>query len=131
GITYTYTSYTDIGDGFNYTRISTSSADSSTESQIVTPMWYNNCVIAVTRIDFSGAAYHDLDADVMRDAKLIEVSARCWAKIADDEAPAPAPMAVAFPGDAMARLEKLEQSVGKSLKNAPTGRRGASRRVIA
>ncbi|HEX5222624.1 MAG TPA: hypothetical protein VFZ59_23920, partial [Verrucomicrobiae bacterium] len=47
GITYTYTSYTDIGDGFNYTRISTSSADSSTESQIVTPMWYNNCVIAV------------------------------------------------------------------------------------
>ena len=76
GITYTYTAYTDVGDGINETR---NSDDGTTEeTQLVTPMWYVNCEIDVLATTYSGVMDDDLN-----DLKLIEVSARCWAKIAD------------------------------------------------
>lgn len=83
-ITYTYTAYTDIGDGFNYSRTSTSSGDSSEEEQIVTPMWYLNCLISVSACNYSGVTYDDT-VNPPYDLKLIEVSARCWAMIEPPE----------------------------------------------
>lgn len=75
-ITYTYTAYTALADGINETR---NSDDGSTEeTQLVTPMWYVNCEIDVLATTYSGVQDDDLN-----DLKLIEVSARCWAKIAD------------------------------------------------
>lgn len=72
--TYTYSAYTDIGDGFNYTR--TSDDGSTEETQIVTPMWYEDCIITAAAVNSSGVL-DDSDNDI----KLIEVSSRCWAKI--------------------------------------------------
>lgn len=79
-VTYTYTAYTDIGDGINETR--TSDDGTTEETQIVTPMWYEDCEIDVIGTNYSGVLY-DNTVDDPYDLKLIEVSARCWAKVAD------------------------------------------------
>ncbi len=78
-ITYTYTAYTDVGDGINETRNANDGTDN--ETQIVTPMWTADGEIDVLRTNYSGV----LDGD-SADIKLIEVSARCWARVSD---PAP------------------------------------------
>lgn len=76
GITYTYADYTDIGDGFNATR--TSDDSTTEETQIVTPMWYEDCEIDVISTNYSGVTHEGVDL------KLIESSARCWAKVEDE-----------------------------------------------
>lgn len=77
GTAYTYSSYTAI-DGFNDSR---NSGDGSTnETQIVTPMWYLDCEIDVMATNYSGVTFDDT-INPPYDLKLIEVSARCWAKV--------------------------------------------------
>lgn len=72
GTTYNYT-YAAGPDAPNSIR--TSSDGSTTESQIVTPLWTVDGLIQVAETNFSGVAVSSLDL------KLIELSARCWAKI--------------------------------------------------
>jgi hypothetical protein len=79
GVTYTYSAYTDLGDAINFSRRSNNG--STNETQIVTPMWYVNCEIDVIGTNYSGVSYDDTINEAY-DLKLIEVSARCWAKIA-------------------------------------------------
>jgi hypothetical protein len=74
GTTYNYGTYTAI-DSYNKTRISDDG--STTETQVVTPMWYVNGVIDVMSTNFSGVTSGGFDLT------LIEVSPRCWAKRAD------------------------------------------------
>lgn len=72
GTTYTYTGYTAVG---SYNTSRNSNDGDTDETQIVTPMWYSDCEIDVMRTDYSGVA------GTAGDIKLIEVSARCWAKV--------------------------------------------------
>lgn len=78
GTTYTYSSYAAV-DSYNNSR--TSNDGSTSQTQIVTPMWYVDCEIDVMSTDYSGVLY-DNTVDEPYDLKLIEVSARCWAKVA-------------------------------------------------
>lgn len=80
GITYTYSAYTDVGDSINETR--NSNNGTTDETQIVTPMWYEDCEIDVIATNYSGVDYDDTVQDPY-DLKLIEVSARCWAKVTE------------------------------------------------
>lgn len=72
GTAYTYT-YTSV-DSYNDTRDSDDGTD--VETQVVVPYWTADCLIHVSRISFSGV--NDPDDN---DIKLIEVSARAWAKV--------------------------------------------------
>lgn len=80
GITYTYSAYTDVGDSINETR--NSNNGTTDETQIVTPMWYEDCEIDVIATNYSGVDHDDHVQDPY-DLKLIEVSARCWAKVTE------------------------------------------------
>lgn len=72
GVTYNYT-YSSGPDSLNDQR---ESDDGSTqEDQIVTPLWTVDGLIQVMQTNFSGVTVSSADL------KLIEVSARCWAKI--------------------------------------------------
>jgi hypothetical protein len=74
GTTHTYT-YSAGPDALNDYR--ESDDGSTTENQIVTPYWLVDGLIHVAAISYSGVSDPD-DQDI----KLIEVSARCWAKVA-------------------------------------------------
>ncbi len=86
-ITYTYDPYSPL-DSFNDQRTSTSDADDSEETQIVTPLWFEDCLIQVATTTASLVEFSD-DIDISYegepyDIKLIEVSSRCWAKVIEE-----------------------------------------------
>lgn len=75
--TFTYSAYT-AADAFNDTRLS--SDGSNSETQMVTPLWYDDCEIDVMATNYSGVTFDDT-INPPYDLKLIEVSARCWARV--------------------------------------------------
>lgn len=88
GVTHTYTDYTDLGDGLNFSRNSNNGDTDKTE--VVTPFWKDDGTIQVVSTTESGVQYNDdIDPEFEGepyDIKLIEVSARTWATVVDEEA---------------------------------------------
>jgi hypothetical protein len=72
GVTYTYT-YSVGGDGINDSR--DSDDGTTTETQMVTPLYKVDQEITVKRVNYSGIIYSG------QDLKLMESSSRCWAKV--------------------------------------------------
>lgn len=74
--TFTYSAYA-AADSFNKTR--NSNDGSSDETQMVTPLWYENCIISACAITSTGVV-----GTGGADIKIIEVSSRCWAKVQEE-----------------------------------------------
>jgi hypothetical protein len=81
--THYYTAGTAL-DAFNLVRIDTLGADA--EEQVVSPLYYEDCEIDVMQTNYSGVYYDDTVSEDLQPVTLIEVSARCWAKIEDPPA---------------------------------------------
>lgn len=72
GVLYTYTYGEATLDEYNDYR---ESDDGSTvEVQLVTPVYYENCLIIAAQVTWSGVTYSGSDL------KIMEISPRCWAK---------------------------------------------------
>lgn len=77
GVVHDYTAGTDL-DSFNLVRVSDNGTD--TEDQVVSPLYYLNCEIDAVATSYSGVTFDDT-VNPPYDLKVIETSARCWAKI--------------------------------------------------